>query len=110
MKKKSLITLLTCCILFSSMFICMANENWSLWDDPSVVENSEVKPIFLTILGTLQWVGYLVSIAMLIWAGIRYMTSSVGEKVKAKESLVPMVVGAILVAGATWIASAVFNL
>ena len=88
----------------------MANENWSLGDDPSVVENSEVKPLFLTILGTLQWVGYLVSIAMLIWAGVRYMTSSVGEKVKAKESLLPMVAGAILVAGATWIASAVFNL
>lgn len=110
MKKKGWIILLTCFILFSNMFICIAGEDWSLGDNPSTVENSDVKPIFLTVLGTLQWIGYLVSIAMLIWAGIRYMTSSVGEKVKAKESLLPMVIGAILVAGATWIASTVFNL
>ena len=73
-------------------------------------EMSEIKPIALLALGTFQWIGYLIAIMMLLWVGIRYITTSVGEKVKAKESLIPMVIGSILVAGATWIASAVFNL
>ena len=62
-----------------------------------------------TLLGTLQWVGYLVAIGMIIWVGIKYLTSGAGEKAKAKETLIPIVIGAVLVAGATWIASALFN-
>ena len=60
-------------------------------------------------LGTLQWIGYLVAIGMVIWVGIRYLISGAGEKAKAKETLVPVVIGAILVAGATWIASTLFQ-
>ena len=62
-----------------------------------------------TLLGTLQWGGYLVAIGMLIWVGIKYLMSGAAEKAKAKETLVPIVIGAILVAGATWIASALFG-
>ena len=63
----------------------------------------------LGLLGTLQWIGYLVAIGMVIWVGIRYLISGAGEKAKAKEMLVPVVIGAVLVAGATWIASTLFG-
>ena len=63
----------------------------------------------LSLLGTLQWVGYLVAIGMLIWVGIKYLMSGAAEKAKAKETLIPIVIGAVLVAGATWIASALFT-
>lgn len=69
----------------------------------------EISGKALGLLGTLQWVGYLVAIGMLIWVGIKYLMSGAAEKAKAKETLIPIVVGAVLVAGATWIASALFT-
>lgn len=61
------------------------------------------------VLGVIQWVGYIVAIGMLIWVGIKYVTSGAGEKAKAKETLIPIVIGAVLIAGATWIAQFIFN-
>ena len=69
----------------------------------------EISGKALGLLGTLQWVGYLVAIGMLIWVGIKYLMSGAAEKAKAKETLIPIVIGAVLVAGATWIASALFT-
>lgn len=61
------------------------------------------------VLGVIQWVGYIVAIGMLIWVGIKYVISGAGEKAKAKETLIPIVIGAVLIAGATWIAQFIFN-
>ena len=111
MKKKSfMIIALLCFIFVSNIIVFGANESWGLGDDPTASEISEAVPIAEKVLGTMQWVGYLIAILMLVWVGIRYVTSSVGEKVKAKESLMPMVIGAILVAGAAWLAEAWFNI
>ncbi len=61
------------------------------------------------VLGVIQWVGYIIAIGMIIWVGIKYVMSGAGEKAKAKETLVPIVIGAVLIAGAATIAQFVFN-
>ncbi|MBR4111095.1 MAG: TrbC/VirB2 family protein [Clostridia bacterium] len=70
---------------------------------------SGVEGTAIKVLGVMQWGGYIVAIAMLIWVGVKYVTAGAGEKAKAKETLVPIVVGAVLIAGAVTIASAVFG-
>lgn len=77
---------------------------------PAAPSNAgELQTKATTLLGVIQWVGYIVAIGMLIWVGIKYVTSGAGEKAKAKETLIPIVIGAVLIAGATWIAQFIFN-
>lgn len=61
------------------------------------------------LIGTLKWIGYVVAIGMIMWSGIKYVMSGAGEKAKVKETLVPIVIGAILVVAAVEITGAVFG-
>ncbi len=61
------------------------------------------------VLGVVQWIGFIVGIAMLIWIGIKYLTAGAAKKAEVKETLVPWIVGAALVALGPTIALAVFN-
>lgn len=63
-----------------------------------------------TILGTIVWLGYIVSIGMFIWVGIKYVMSGAGEKAKAKETLVPILVGAFLISTGATITATVFGI
>lgn len=55
-------------------------------------------------LSAVQAVGVFVAIGMLTFAGFKFLTAGAGEKAKAKDMLVPMVIGAILVIFATSLA------
>ncbi len=63
-----------------------------------------------TILGVVQWIGYLIGIGMIIFVGIKYLLAGAGEKAKAKETLIPILIGAILITMGTAITAAVFSL
>ena len=60
-------------------------------------------------LGIAQLIGFVVAIVMIIWVGIKYLTSGAGKKAEAKDTLIPIVIGAGLVALAPTIAKALFN-
>ena len=60
-------------------------------------------------LGIAQLIGFVVAIVMIIWVGVKYLTSGAGKKAEAKSTLIPIVVGAALVALAPTIAKALFN-
>ena len=60
-------------------------------------------------LGIAQLIGFVVAIIMIIWVGVKYLTSGAGKKAEAKSTLIPIVVGAALVALAPTIAKALFN-
>ncbi len=61
------------------------------------------------ILGVVQWIGYIIGIGMFMWVGIKYLLSGAGEKAKAKETLIPLLIGAIMVTSGTAITAAVFT-
>ena len=63
----------------------------------------------VTLIGTIKWIGYIVGIGMFIWVGIKYLLSGAGEKAKAKETLIPLLIGAILVTSGTAVTAAVFS-
>ena len=56
------------------------------------------------VLAAVRTVGIFVAIAMVMWAGFKFLVAGAGEKAKAKEMLVPMVIGAILIIFATSLA------
>jgi len=64
----------------------------------------------VTILGAAQWIGFIVGIAMIIWVGIKYLTAGAGQKAEVKSTMIPILVGAALVALAPTIASWIFGM
>ena len=62
-----------------------------------------------TILGIVQMVGIAIAIAMIMYVGIKFMSSSYGKKADAKETLIPVLIGAALLALAPTIVKWVFD-
>ena len=50
-----------------------------------------------TILGAMKFIGYVVAVVMMIYIGIKYLTAGAGKKAEVKDTLVPMLIGALLI-------------
>lgn len=80
--------------------------------DPSKIEiksTDKFNPIGGKIIGMIQAVGSIVSVAVLVVIGVKYMMGSAEEKAEYKKVMIPYIVGAILVFAASNIAGIVFN-
>lgn len=63
-----------------------------------------------TIVATVQTVGVIVAVVILLVLGIKYMMGSAEEKADYKKSMIPYIVGAILIFASTTIVNIVYNL
>ena len=61
------------------------------------------------ILGIIQTVGTIIAVGVLMVLGIKYMMGSAEEKASYKKTMIPYIVGAILIFAATNIAKMVYN-
>ena len=61
------------------------------------------------VIKVVSTIGSIASVVVLIALGIKYMIGSTEEKAQYKKSLLPYVVGAILVFGASTLASIIYN-
>ncbi len=62
------------------------------------------------IISWLTGIGMAVSVIVLLVLGIKYMIGSAEEKAEYKKTMIPYLVGAILVFGASAIANMVYNM
>lgn len=62
-----------------------------------------------TILGFLRWGAVIGGVILITIIGIKYMMGSLEEKAEYKKTMVPLVVGIIVVMGATFIAKMLFD-
>ena len=63
-----------------------------------------------TIVAVMQTVGVVVAVVVLLILGVKYMVGSAEEKAEYKKTMIPYVVGAILIFAATTIVNVVYNL
>ena len=61
------------------------------------------------IVGIIQVVGSIAAVAVLIVLGIKYMMGSTEEKAEYKKTLIPYLIGAVLIFAASNIASIVYK-
>lgn len=61
------------------------------------------------IVGLIRTIGTIISVGVLVVLGIKYMTASPEGKADYKGTMVPYVVGAVVLFASTWIATAVYN-
>ena len=70
----------------------------------------DVMDIGNQIIGIITTVGVVVAVVILLVLGVKYMMGSASEKAKYKETMIPYLVGAILIFGASAITKVVVGL
>lgn len=76
----------------------------------TVVVPEEVKTTLTNITKILLLIGTAVCVGKVIHIGILYLTSSVAEKVNAKQAMVPWIIGTIVCFGAATIGGAIIKI
>ena len=71
---------------------------------------SHVKKIANPIIGAVKTIGIVVAVIALGIIGIKYMTASVNEKAEYKKTMIPYLVGAIIVIAAPTLAKGIFSM
>lgn len=80
--------------------------------DPSTLtgtNTSEFDSFGQKIIGGIQAVGSLVAVGILVVLGVKYMLGSAEEKAEYKKTMIPYIVGAILVFSAANIAGFIYK-
>lgn len=76
---------------------------------PSSTNTDTLMNIGGKILGLIQVAGTGIAVIMLLVIGVKYILASVQEKAQLKETLVPYVIGAILLFGGSNLLSIVYK-
>lgn len=116
--KKNAIVKIFCGILVASMLLLTANVVFAGGSgpvDPSTLtgtynETSGITTLGQQIIGIITTIGIVVSVVVLVILGIKYMIGSAEEKAEYKKTMIPYIIGAILVFAASTIASIVMSI
>ena len=70
---------------------------------------TDIQGVGNTIIGIIQAVGSIIAVIVLLILGIKYMMGSAEEKAEYKKTMLPYVVGAVILLLASTIVGAIFN-
>ena len=109
MKKKIIISLLIIIsiLILNISFTYAIDYNDYVPSDPSGYTNLTTKAG--TILGIVRSIGVAVAVVALTIMGFKYMLGSVEEKADYKKSMVPLVIGIVLLAGGTVLVELIYK-
>lgn len=79
-------------------------------DQTSKVSSQQLTNLGGKIIGILQVVGIVIAVVVLLVLGIKYMIGSAEEKAEYKKTMIPYLVGALLIFAASSIVSVVYNM
>lgn len=111
--KKIFLIIMLCFCFFIQVSGILASSNLGTGFDPSIIDKGEAVSQFETPIGkiwnTFVYIVQIAAIACIVIAGIRYMFASANEKADLKKSLIPLLIGAILVYAASSVAKFVID-
>ena len=70
---------------------------------------TDIKGVGNTIIGIIQAVGSIIAVIVLLILGIKYMMGSAEEKAEYKKTMLPYLIGAVILLLASNIVGAIFN-
>lgn len=99
MKKKKIIIILIISIIL--LILLMGNVyaiiNPDDYKPPEITSGGKLATIGNKIIGGIQYLGSIVSVIVLVIIGIKYIVGSTEEKAEYKETMIPYIIGAVLV-------------
>ena len=75
----------------------------------ATTNTTEIVSIGEKIVSLIRVIGTIISVGVLIILGIKYMMGSPENQADYKKSMIPYLVGAVILFAATWIATAIYN-
>ena len=113
--KRNRLVKIFCTILMVSILLFTANSVFANPVDPSELtgtydQTSGITTLGQQIIGIITTIGIVVSVVVLVVLGIKYMIGSAEEKAEYKKTMIPYIIGAILVFAASTIASIVMSI
>ena len=103
--------------IFNSSYVLAKGKNqaytmnpdyWSVTQD-TATGASKLQDIGNAIIGAIRAIGTIVSVAIFAVLGIKYMTGSVEERAEYKKTMVPYLIGALLLFGITSLLGIIVN-
>ena len=74
-----------------------------------VAGTEKVKTVGNQIVGIIQTVGVIASVIILMILGIKYMMGSAEEKAEYKKTMIPYIIGAVILFAASFLATSIYN-
>lgn len=117
MKKNIIIIGLIFFTILSILFLANINKVYAEYDtswtssiNTSNTDAKEANKIVGVVLGVVQAAGVTIAVITLSVIGIRYMLGSTQEKVEYKKSMIPYLIGAILLFATSAVLTAIKSL
>lgn len=107
-----LVTLSFSCFNVLQVFAAQSlvpDVNYYKLDENATIPN-EVTDVGNTIVGLIQVIGTIIAVVTLMIMGIKYMAASVEEKANYKKTMIPYIIGCILLFATVTIVSAIYQL
>ena len=103
-------------LLVITMVIAMGATSAFALTSPSELKPSQdptstgtITNIGQRIMGTIQVVGIVIAVVILMVIGIKYMMGSAEEKAEYKKTMIPYIVGAVLIFAASTLANMAYQ-
>lgn len=112
MKKsvKIISALLTIAIIFMAVSpICFAIQPSDISPDTTSISTDGIKGTAQKIMGLIRNVAVIAGVLIIAILGLKYMLGSTEERADYKKSFMPLIVGIVVVMGATQIATMIFS-
>ena len=106
MKKSIMVTMMTILIMSICSQVFALN---GIGIDPKPEIGGGGSTIASNIIGIMQWVGYAIAVGIMVYVGIKYVTSSADDRASLKGAAWKYILGAVLITGAVTIADWIFN-
>ncbi len=101
--------------VFSSVQVYAADDTVtnfgidSLKPSDATTADTDIAKMGINIISIISSIGMVVAVVVLMVLGVKYMVGSTEEKSKYKDSMMPFIVGALLLFAASGIAKIVYN-
>ncbi len=107
---KGILTVIIAMVIISlstSVFAAVDPKNFT--GDGANVNTASIEGFGQNIVSIISTVASIASVLVLIVLGIKYMMGSAEEKAEYKKTLLPYIIGAVMVFAASSIAGVIFN-
>ena len=110
-KTMKILTIIATMLLIISMGASMvfATTIGTVNVTPNSTNTNSITDIGNKVMGIIQVIGTIAAVAIVMVLGIKYMMGSAEEKAEYKKTMIPYLVGAILLFAATTVATAIYN-
>lgn len=104
-----------CITIILSSFVCKSNAvGLEVLDDPNkYIQNDEDNTKAIDIANIVVWVirgfGEAIAVIMLLIIGIKYIFASVEQKAEYKQTMMPYIIGAILIFSGAALTNAIYE-